>query len=128
MTYTINRVVAGADIDTVDQRVRAALGDAGFGVLTEIDVKATMKKKIDVDMEPYRILGACNPNMAHEAIGMEPRVGAMLPCNVILRQVEGGIEISAIDPVASMQAIENPDLLAVAAKVRDMLEGVVKAS
>ncbi|MCF6315736.1 MAG: DUF302 domain-containing protein [Marinosulfonomonas sp.] len=128
MTYTINRVVTGADIDTVDQRVRSALGDAGFGVLTEIDVKATMKKKIDVDMEPYRILGACNPHMAHEAIGMEPRVGAMLPCNVILRQVEGGIEISAIDPVASMQAIENPDLLTVAAKVRDMLEGVVKAA
>ncbi|PHQ99859.1 MAG: hypothetical protein COB39_01425 [Marinosulfonomonas sp.] len=128
MTYTINRVVTGADIDTIDQRVRSALGDAGFGVLTEIDVKATMKKKIDVDIEPYRILGACNPHMAHEAIGMEPRVGAMLPCNVILRQVEGGIEISAIDPVASMQAIENPDLLTVAAKVRDMLEGVVKAA
>jgi len=91
MNYTINRVVTGADIDTIDQRVRSALGDAGFGVLTEIDVKATMKKKIDVDMEPYRILGACNPNMAHDAIGMEPRVGAMLPCNVILRQVEGGI-------------------------------------
>ena len=128
MTYTINRVVTGADIDTIDQRVRSALGDAGFGVLTEIDVKATMKKKIDVDIEPYRILGACNPHMAHEAIGMEPRVGAMLPCNVTLRQVEGGIEISAIDPVASMQAIENPDLLTVAAKVRDMLEGVVKAA
>jgi len=128
MTYTINRMVPDADIDTVDQRVRAALNDAGFGVLTEIDVKATMKKKIDVDMEPYRILGACNPNMAYEAIGMEPRVGAMLPCNVILRQVEGGIEISAIDPVASMQAIENPDLLSVAAKVRDMLEDVVKAA
>lgn len=128
MNYTINRVVTGADIDTIDQRVRSALGDAGFGVLTEIDVKATMKKKIDVDMEPYRILGACNPNMAHDAIGMEPRVGAMLPCNVILRQVEGGIEISAIDPVASMQAIENSDLLAVAAKVRDLLEGVVNAA
>ena len=128
MTYTINRVVSGVDMDAIDQRVRAALGDAGFGVLTEIDVKATMKKKIDVDMAPYRILGACNPIMAHEAIGMEPRVGAMLPCNVILRQVDSGIEISAIDPVASMQAIDNPDLLATAAKVRDMLEAVVKAA
>lgn len=127
MTYTINRLISDADIDTVDQRVRIALGDAGFGVLTEIDVKATMKKKIDVDMEPYRILGACNPKMAHEALGMEARVGAMLPCNVILRQVEGGIEISAIDPVASMRAIENPDLLAIAAQVRDMLRDVVKA-
>lgn len=128
MTYTINRLISDADIDTVDQRVRIALGDAGFGVLTEIDVKATMKKKIDVDMEPYRILGACNPKMAHEALGMEARVGAMLPCNVILRQVEGGIEISAIDPVASMRAIENPDLLAVAAQVRDMLRDVVRAA
>lgn len=127
MTYTINRLISDADIDTVDQRVRIALGDAGFGVLTEIDVKATMKKKIDVDMEPYRILGACNPKMAHEALGMEARVGAMLPCNVILRQVEGGIEISAIDPVASMRAIENPDLLAIAAQVRGMLRDVVKA-
>ncbi len=128
MTYTINRVIAGADIDTVDQRVRAALGDAGFGVLTEIDVKATMKKKLDVDMEPYRILGACNPAMAHEAIGLESRVGAMLPCNVILRQIADGIEISAVDPVASMQAIENPDLLSIAATVRDMLEDAVKAA
>ena len=128
MTYTINRLIPDTDIDTIDQRLRVALGDAGFGVLTEIDVKATMKKKINVEMEPYRILGACNPVMAHEAIGMEARVGAMLPCNVILRQTDAGIEISAIDPVASMRAIENPDLLAVAAKVRDMLEGVVKAA
>lgn len=128
MTYTFNRLVADVDIETVDQRVRVALADAGFGVLTEIDVQATMKKKIGADMEPYRILGACNPHMAHDAIGIEPRVGAMLPCNVILRQVEGGIEISAIDPVASMQAIENPDLLAVAAIVRDMLRAVVKAA
>ncbi len=127
MTYTINRRIAGADIDAVDQRVRAALAGAGFGVLTEIDVKATMKNKIDADIEPYRILGACNPHMAHDAIGIEPRVGAMLPCNVILRQVEGGIEVSAVDPVASMQAIENPDLLAVAAIVRDMLKDVIKA-
>ena len=96
MTYTINRLISDADIDTVDQRVRTALGDAGFGVLTEIDVKATMKKKIDVDMEPYRILGACNPHMAHEAIGMEPRVGAMLPCNVILRQTDAGIRLAQL--------------------------------
>ncbi|UWQ90385.1 DUF302 domain-containing protein [Rhodobacteraceae bacterium M382] len=125
MSYTINRLIADADFEEVDARVRKALGDHGFGVLTEIDVKATMKKKIDVDMDPYRILGACNPNMAYQAIGMEPRVGAMLPCNVILRAVDGGVEVSAIDPVASMQAIDNDELHSVAGQVRDMLAEAV---
>lgn len=128
MSYTMNRTIDGVDFDTVDQRVRASLADHGFGVLTEIDVKATMKQKIGVDMEPYRILGACNPNMAHKAIGMEPRVGAMLPCNVILRAVDDGIEISAIDPVASMQAIDNDELKAVAGEVRDMLRKAVASA
>ncbi len=127
MSYTINRLIKDADIDAVETRVRAALTDKGFGVLTEIDVKATMKKKIDVDMEPYRILGACNPKMAYHAIGVEPRVGAMLPCNVILRQVDGGIEVSAIDPVASMQAIDNDELKSVAGEVRDLLAQAVNA-
>ena len=127
MTYTINRLIANADIDAVDARTRAALAKDGFGVLTEIDVKATMKKKLDVEMPAYRILGACNPKMAHQAIGLEPRVGAMLPCNVILREVEGGVEVSAIDPVASMLAIENPELTAVAGQVRDLLAKAVAA-
>ena len=87
MSYTINRTISGASFDAVDQRTRKALADKGFGVLTEIDVSATMKKKLGVDMLPYIILGACNPDMAYQAISMEPRVGAMLPCNVILRQV-----------------------------------------
>ena len=128
MSYTYNRTISGVSFDDADARVRAALGEKGFGVLTEIDVKATMKKKIDVDMEPYRILGACNPTMAYKAIEMEPRVGAMLPCNVILRQVEDGVEISAIDPVASMQAINNTDLKAIASEVRDMLRSAVDAA
>lgn len=106
MSYTINRVFPGASFEEIDARTRKALGEAGFGVLTEIDVQATMKKKIDADMDAYRILGACNPKLAYGAIGVEPRVGAMLPCNVILREVEGGVEVSAIDPVASMQAID----------------------
>ncbi|MDZ7573154.1 MAG: DUF302 domain-containing protein [Pseudotabrizicola sp.] len=127
MDYTINRLIVAADFDAVDARTRAELTDKGFGILTEIDVKATMKKKLDVDMPAYRILGACNPKMAMEAIGMEPRVGAMLPCNVILREVEGGVEVSAIDPVASMQAINNPALHAVAGQVRDLLAKVVAA-
>ena len=127
MSYTIDRLIPGATFDEVDSRTRAALAANGFGVLTEIDVAATMKKKIDVDMPAYRILGACNPKMAHEAIGMEPRVGAMLPCNVILRAVEGGVEVSAIDPVASMQAIDNAALHAVAGQVRDLLAQAVAA-
>ena len=125
MSYTIDRLITNTDFEEVDSRARAALAAHGFGVLTEIDVKATMKKKLDVDMTPYRILGACNPQMAHQAIGMEPRIGAMLPCNVILREVEGGIQVSAVDPVASMQAIDNDALHTVAGQVREMLSAVV---
>ena len=125
MSYTIDRLIEASDFEDVDARTRKALAAHGFGVLTEIDVKATMKKKIDVDMDSYRILGACNPNMAHQAIGMEPKIGAMLPCNVILRAVEGGVQVSAVDPVASMQAIDNDELHAVAGQVREMLSEVV---
>ncbi|WP_127556015.1 DUF302 domain-containing protein [Saccharospirillum alexandrii] len=125
MSYTINRLIQNADFDTVDARTRKALADQGFGVLTEIDVQATMKKKLDKEMAPYRILGACNPTMAFEAIGLEPRAGAMLPCNVILRSIEDGVEVSAIDPVASMSAIENDELKAVAGQVRDLLTKAV---
>ncbi|TIP10417.1 DUF302 domain-containing protein [Mesorhizobium sp.] len=126
MTYTINRKFDSASFDDVVERTRAALADQGFGVLTEIDVMATMKKKLDVNMDPYVILGACNPKMAHNAIEMEPRVGAMLPCNVIVRQVSDAVEVSAIDPVASMAAINNQELTRVAGQVRDMLAEAVK--
>lgn len=122
MSYTINRMFDGAAFHDIDARTRAALADKGFGVLTEIDVASTMKAKLGEDMPRYVILGACNPEMAFQAIGMEPRVGAMLPCNVILRAVAGGVEVSAVDPVASMQAIENPSLQSVAAIVRDLLD------
>lgn len=127
MSYTFNRFIAGATIDDVDARTRTALAAKGFGVLTEIDVQATMKKKLDVDIPPYRILGACNPRLAYQAIGMEPRVGAMLPCNVILRAVDGGVEVSAIDPVASMAAIDNTALHDVAGQVRNLLVSAVEA-
>ena len=127
MGYTIDRLITGATFDAVDARTRAALTANGFGVLTEIDVAATMKKKIDVEMPAYLILGACNPKMAWQAIGMEPRVGAMLPCNVILRAVDGGVAVSAVDPVASMQAIDNEPLHAVAGQVRDLLAKAVAA-
>ncbi len=128
MTYTFNRLLSGVAIDDAHMRVRDALGEQGFGVLTEIDIKATMKRKIDVDMDGYRILGACNPNMAYKAIGLEPRIGAMLPCNVILRQVDGGTEVSAIDPAASMAAVENRDLHALAAEVSEMLRTAIEAA
>ncbi len=128
MGYTYNRMLPGVDIDTADARVRDALKAEGFGVLTEIDVANTMKTKIDVDMDAYRILGACNPNMAFKAIGMEPRIGAMLPCNVILRSVDDGTEISAVNPVASMAAVDNPELIGLAGQVRDMLNKAVDAA
>lgn len=127
MNYTINRLFEAGDFQDIDSRTRAALTANGFGVLTEIDVKATMKKKLDADLPAYLILGACNPKMAFEAINMEPRVGAMLPCNVIIRQVDKGVEVSAIDPVASMSAIDNKDLHAVAGQVRDLLAKAVAA-
>ncbi len=127
MNYTIDRMFPGAGIDDIDARTRVALAAAGFGVLTEIDVKATMKKKIDKDMPGYRILGACNPNMAWQAIGMEQKVGAMLPCNVIVRVTDEGVEVSAVDPVLSMAGINNPELGDVAGQVRKMLQDVVSA-
>ena len=121
MSYTIDRKFENASMTEIEERTRKALADAGFGVLTEIDVKATMKKKIDKDMDGYLILGACNPNMAWQAIGHEPRVGAMLPCNVILRETGSGVEVSAVDPRASMSAIDNAELARVAGGVRDRL-------
>ena len=128
MSYTHDRVIKDASFDDVDARIRTALAERGFGVLTEIDVKATLKAKIGAEVDDYRILGACSPAMAYKAIQVEPRVGAMLPCNVILRAVEGGVEISAIDPVASMQAIENVELHTIAAEVRAMLIEAVEAA
>ncbi len=128
MAYSHDRLVTGEDFDAVDARVRAALAERGFGVLSEIDVKATLKAKIGAEIADYRILGACNPGMAYKAIQTEPRVGVMLPCNVILRKVEGGVEISAIDPVESMKAIENPALTEIAGEVRAMLVAAVDAA
>lgn len=127
MSYTLNRLLGDVTMAEAEARTRAALADNGFGVLTEIDVQATMKAKLDKVMPGYKILGACNPNLAYQAIGLEPRLGTMLPCNVILREVDGGVDVSAIDPVASMMAIENPDLPKVAAEVRDMLQTAVDA-
>ncbi len=127
MSYTTDREFAGGDFAAIVERTRAALATQGFGVLTEIDVQATMKKKIDADMPAYLILGACNPKLAWRAIGVEPKIGAMLPCNVIVRQTGGSVTVSAVDPVASMEAVANADLKAVAGEVRGLLAAAVQA-
>ncbi len=126
MAYTLDRTLWATSFDDAVGRTKSVLFKHGFGLLTEIDVKATMKKKIDADIDDYLILGACNPHMAFEAMKLEPKVGAMLPCNVILRAVGGGnVMVSAIDPVASMQAIDNEMLTSLAGRVRSMLAQAV---
>ncbi len=125
MPYYFSKSV-DLDFDAAIDKVTARLKDAGFGVLTEIDVKATMKKKLDKDMRPYRILGACNPDFAYQALTAENKVGTMLPCNVIVREDDSGtIEVAAIDPIASMQAIDNPALADIAGQVRSSLKQVI---
>ena len=112
-------------IDDAEARVRETLSDEGFGILTEIDIQATLKKKLDADFRPYKILGACNPPAAHRALQAEDKIGTMLPCNVILQASDGGTEVAAVDPVASMQAVENEALGAVATEIRDRLRAAI---
>lgn len=116
----------GVPFDEALRRVTAALQEEGFGVLTEIDVRATMKKKLGVDFRPYRILGACHPAFAYRALQVEDKIGTMLPCNVIVQELEdGSVEVAAVDPVASMQAIDNPGLGEVAVTVQTKLRMIV---
>lgn len=125
MSYYYSRTLDDTFEGAID-RVISALKVEGFGVLTEIDVKTTLKKKLDVDFRPYRILGACNPPFAHRALLAEDKIGTMLPCNVIVQELsEGSVEIAAVDPVASMQAISNPALADIATEVRTRLQRVV---
>lgn len=115
-----------ASFDEAIEQTEAALKTEGFGVLTRVDVQKTLKTKIDVDFRPYTILGACNPALAHEALQLEDKVGTMLPCNVVVQQkADGQVEVAAINPVASMQAIENPQLQQAAELVRDKLSKVI---
>ncbi|MDO8837514.1 MAG: DUF302 domain-containing protein [Parvibaculum sp.] len=128
MTYYHARTIECA-FDAAVERVTTALAAQGFGILTDIDVAATMKKKLGKDMAPYRILGACNPAMADRALALENKIGTMLPCNVILRQADASrVEVAAIDPVASMGAIGNPQLTEVAKAVAGMLAAAVDAA
>ncbi|MGB3536621.1 MAG: DUF302 domain-containing protein [Mesorhizobium sp.] len=126
MSYYFSRTLH-CSFDEAVEHTTAALKDAGFGIITEIDVKETFKKKLGIDFRSYRILGACNPAMAREALEIEDKVGTMLPCNVIVQDLgEESVEVAAIDPVASMSAIENTALRGPADKVRDMLKGVIE--
>ena len=123
--YYFARTIDG-DIDQTTERVTAALKAEGFGVLTTIDVAATLKTKIDVDFRPYRILGACNPHFAHQALLSEDKIGTMLPCNVIVQDAGAGrTEVAAIDPVASMQAVGNASLSGIATEVQARLQRVI---
>jgi uncharacterized protein (DUF302 family) len=126
MSYHFSAVIKDINFDEAIDKVTAALKVEGFGVLTEIDIKATMKAKLDVDYRPYKILGACNPGFAHKALQAEARIGTMLPCNVIVRQLEDdSIEVSAVDPIASMQGVGNESLGGIATEVQGKLKAVI---
>lgn len=125
-TYYFSKTL-DAGMDEARQQVVDALQEKGFGVLTEINVAATLKKKLDVDFRPYVILGACNPGFAHQALLAEDKIGTMLPCNVIVRDDgQGRVEIAAVDPIASMQAVENEQLGGIAQEVRSRLQHVIE--
>ena len=125
MTYHFSKTI-DLPFDDAVARVTEALKREGFGVLTDIDVSATLKSKLGVSFRPYRILGACNPPLAHRALELEDKIGTMLPCNVIVQEHRAGnVEVSAVDPAASMQAIENPALAEVAEEVRGRLQKVI---
>ncbi|MFZ1799768.1 MAG: DUF302 domain-containing protein [Chitinophagaceae bacterium] len=125
MSYHFSRTLH-VDFDTAIAKVTEELKNEGFGILTEIDVQETLKKKLDVDFRRYKILGACNPHFAHQALLAEDTIGTMLPCNVILQERENGnVEVSAVDPIASMMAIQNDKLGEVAGEVRGKLEKVI---
>jgi len=124
--YGIRRRVS-LPYDEAVHRVREALKAQGFGVLTEIDVKATLKAKLDVDIEPYLILGACNPSLAHRALAAEPEVGLLLPCNVVVREGEGGTVIEAMDPEAAMSLVANPAVHEVAVEAKQRVTRALNA-
>ena len=125
MEYYFSKTIT-ISFDDAIQKVTEALKAEGFGILTEIDIKATQKKKLDVDFYNYKILGACNPPFAYKALLAEDKIGTMLPCNVIVQEkIPGQVEVSAVDPAASMQAIENKALTEIATEIRGMLQKVI---
>jgi uncharacterized protein (DUF302 family) len=126
-SYAFGKTVA-LDFPTVVERVTQALASEGFGVLTDIDVAATLKKKLGEDMPPFRILGACNPQLAHRAISAEPQIGTLLPCNVVVREdATGNVQVEFMDPNAVLQLVNRPEVTAVAGEVRQKLQRVCDA-
>jgi len=125
MSYYFSKEV-GLSFDEAIAKVTKELAKEGFGILTEIDVRQTLRKKLDVDFRPYKILGACNPPFAYRALQRENKIGTLLPCNVIVQQKNDGVEVTAVDPVASMQAVENENLVEVAKKVQTKLKNVIE--
>ncbi|WP_162055905.1 DUF302 domain-containing protein [Pontibacter pamirensis] len=127
MNYHITKKVNYSYQDALE-KTRAALGSEGFGVISEIDLKEKLKEKLDVDFREYKILGACNPKLAYEAIGQEDKIGVMLPCNVLVQEHENGeVEVTAINPMESMSAIGNADLEAIAKEVSQKLKTVIES-
>jgi len=126
MSYYYSKTI-GAKFDDAVSGIKQALKDEGFGILTEIDVKDTLKKKLDVEFRNYRILGACNPPFAYKALQAEDKIGTMLPCNVVVQETaDGRVELAAIDPVASMQAIGNPELREIAEAIGQKLKKIIQ--
>jgi uncharacterized protein (DUF302 family) len=126
MSYYFSKRYQGT-FNEIYNRTLVSLKGEGFGVLTEIDVKATLKKKLDVDFREYKILGACNPSFAYKALQAEDKIGTMLPCNVIIQELgEGEVEVAAIDPISSMQAIENESMMPIAQHVQQKMKKVVE--
>ncbi|WP_081212234.1 DUF302 domain-containing protein [Salegentibacter sediminis] len=126
MSYYFNTTLKNTSFEDALEKVTAELKKEGFGVLTEIDVKETLKKKIDVEFKKYKILGACNPHFAHKALTKEDKIGVFLPCNVVVEENDNGeIEVSAVDPIASMQAAENKELHGIATEVQEKMKKII---
>lgn len=126
MTYYINTTIKGVFVN-VENAVVNALKEEGFGVLTEIDIQEKLQEKINIEFQKYKILGACNPPYAYEALKHEDKIGTMLPCNVIIQEIEKGvIEVAAVDPMASMQAVDNEALLGIAKEIKEKLTKVIQ--
>ena len=127
MAYYFNTTL-DTDFDSANEKVTVALKDQGFGIISDIDIQATMKKKLDKDIRPYRILGACNPQFAYQALQIEDKIGTMLPCNVIVQEGQNGkIEVAAVDPEQSMQAVNSKELGKIAGEVQARLRQVIES-
>ncbi len=128
MSYYFSKILKSSNFDEAIEQVTVELKKEGFGILTEIDVKETLKKKIDVDFKKYKILGACNPYFAHKVLTKEDKIGVFLPCNVVVEENENGeVEVSAVDPIASMVAVENKEIEELAIEVQQKLKRVIES-